>query len=86
MAEAVLEAPVEEAVADAPAVAGEQAGAVADATPETEAAAAPLIPEEADPDAPVVVAPSITIKQIMDDGHGGAHGGAWGGVCTGRPS
>jgi chemotaxis protein MotB len=25
----------------------------------------------------VVVAPSITIKKIMDDGHGGAHGGAW---------
>jgi len=23
------------------------------------------------------VAPSITIKKIMDDGHGGAHGGAW---------
>jgi chemotaxis protein MotB len=79
MAEAVLEAPVEEAVANAPAVAGAQAGAVADATPEAEveAEAAPLIPEEADPDAPVVVAPSITIKKIMDDGHGGAHGGAW---------
>jgi len=78
MAEAVLEAPTEEAVAaTAPAEAGAAAGAVAEGTPETEAEAAPLIPEEADPDAPVVVAPSITIKKIMDDGHGGAHGGAW---------
>jgi chemotaxis protein MotB len=70
MAEAVLEAPTDEAkalVAEAP---------VADAA-EAEADAAPLIPEEAAVDAPVVVAPSITIKKIMDDGHGGAHGGAW---------
>ena len=70
MAEAVLEAPTEEAkvlVAEAP---------VGDAA-EAEAEAAPLIPEEAAVDAPVVVAPSITIKKIMDDGHGGAHGGAW---------
>ena len=70
MAEAVLEAPTEEAkvlVAEAPA--GDAA--------EVEAEAAPLIPEEAAVDAPVVVAPSITIKKIMDDGHGGAHGGAW---------
>ena len=67
MAEAVLEAPTEEAVAaDVPAEAGAEAGAVAEGTPETEAEAAPLIPEEADPDAPVVVAPSITIKKIMD--------------------
>ncbi|MEI7977125.1 MAG: flagellar motor protein MotB, partial [Betaproteobacteria bacterium] len=74
MAEAVLEAPTEEVVADA---ATAEAGVedAAEATPEAEAA--PLIPEEADPDAPVVVAPSITIKKIMDDGHGGAHGGAW---------
>ena len=72
MAEAVLEAPTEEVVADAaPAEAG------GDAAAEAAAEAAPLIPEEADADAPVVVAPSITIKKIMDDGHGGAHGGAW---------
>ena len=71
MAEAVLEAPTDEAkalVAAAP---------VADGVAEAEADAAPLIPEEAAVDAPVVVAPSITIKKIMDDGHGGAHGGAW---------
>jgi len=77
-----LEAPTEEAVAAvAPVEAGAEAGAVVEGAPEAEAAAegeaAPLIPEEADPDAPVVVAPSITIKKIMDDGHGGAHGGAW---------
>ena len=71
MAEAVLEAPTDEAktlVTEAP---------VADGAAEAEADAAPLIPEEAAVDAPVVVAPSITIKKIMDDGHGGAHGGAW---------
>jgi len=71
MAEAVLEAQAEEAkalVAEAP---------VADAAAEDAAEVAPLIPEEAAVDAPVVVAPSITIKKIMDDGHGGAHGGAW---------
>ena len=71
MAEAVLEAQAEEAkalVAEAP---------VSDAAAEDAAEAAPLIPEEAAVDAPVVVAPSITIKKIMDDGHGGAHGGAW---------
>ncbi len=75
MAEAVLEAPTEEAtvaLAEAPVEAGADA---VEAVPEAEAA--PLIPEEADPDAPVVVAPTITIKKIMDDGHGGAHGGAW---------
>ena len=72
MAEAVLEAPTEEVVADAA-----PAEAAVDATPEAAAEVAPLIPEEADVDAPVVVAPSITIKKIMDDGHGGAHGGAW---------
>ncbi len=71
MAEAVLEAPTDEAKAlDAEAPA-------ADGAVEAEADAAPLIPEEAAVDAPVVVAPSITIKKIMDDGHGGAHGGAW---------
>jgi chemotaxis protein MotB len=71
MAEAVLEAPTDEANAlDAEAP-------VADGAAEAEADAAPLIPEEAAVDAPVVVAPSITIKKIMDDGHGGAHGGAW---------
>jgi len=71
MAEAVLEAPTDEAKAlDAEAP-------VADGAAEAEADAAPLIPEEAAVDAPVVVAPSITIKKIIDDGHGGAHGGAW---------
>ena len=68
MAEAVLEAQAEEAkalVAEAP-VSDDDAAEVV-----------PLIPEEAAVDAPVVVAPSITIKKIMDDGHGGAHGGAW---------
>ena len=57
MAEAVLEAPTDEAqalVAEAPVV-EDAAEAAADA--------APLIPEEADVDAPVVVAPSITIKK-----------------------
>ena len=76
MAEAVLEAPTEEAVAEA-APAEALVDAAAEAAPEAAAEAAPLIPEEADPDAPVVVAPTITIKKIMDDGHGGAHGGAW---------
>ena len=72
MAEAVLEAPTEEVVADAA-----PSEAVVVVAPEAAAEVAPLIPEEADEDAPVVVAPSITIKKIMDDGHGGAHGGAW---------
>ena len=71
MAEAVLEAPTDEAKAL------EAEAPVADGAEEAEADAAPLIPEEAAVDAPVVVAPSITIKKIMDDGHGGAHGGAW---------
>ena len=74
MAEAVLEAPKEEAqalAAEAP------ADTPAEAQAEAEGEVAPLIPEEAAVDAPVVVAPSITIKKIMDDGHGGAHGGAW---------
>ncbi|MEY3427334.1 MAG: Motility protein [Pseudomonadota bacterium] len=74
MAEAVLEEPKEEAqalAAEAP------ADTPAEAQAEAEGEVAPLIPEEADTDAPVVVAPSITIKKIMDDGHGGAHGGAW---------
>ena len=77
MAEAVLDKP-EDAVA---VVESAQADAAVDAGAEVAAEAAteaePLIPEEADPDAPVVVAPTITIKKIMDDGHGGAHGGAW---------
>ena len=72
MAEAVLEAPTEEVAADAA-----PSEAVVVVAPEAAAEVAPLIPEEADEDAPVVVAPSITIKKIMDDGHGGAHGGAW---------
>ncbi len=74
MAEAVLEEPKEEAqalAAEAP------ADTPAEAQAEAEGEVAPLIPEEAEVDAPVVVAPSITIKKIMDDGHGGAHGGAW---------
>jgi chemotaxis protein MotB len=74
MAEAVLEAPEKEAqalAAEAP------ADTPAEAQAEAEGEVAPLIPEEAAVDAPVVVAPSITIKKIMDDGHGGAHGGAW---------
>ena len=74
MAEAVLEAPKEETqalAAEAP------ADTPAEAQAEAEGEVAPLIPEEAEVDAPVVVAPSITIKKIMDDGHGGAHGGAW---------
>ena len=64
MAEAVLEAQTDAEAANA-------------ASAEAAAEAAPPIPAEADPDAPVVVAPSITIKKIIDDGHGGAHGGAW---------
>ena len=72
MAEAVLEAPRAEVVADAA-----PSEAVVVVAPVAAAEVAPLIPEEADEDAPVVVAPSITIKKIMDDGHGGAHGGAW---------
>jgi chemotaxis protein MotB len=67
MAEAVAEAPNQVAVPDA---------AGAEASPAQEQAA-PLIPDEAAPDAPTVVAPTIVIKKVMDDGHGGAHGGAW---------
>ena len=77
MAEAVLDKP-EDAVAEAvPAQADAAVEAGAEVAAEAAAEAEPLIPEEADPDAPVVVAPTITIKKIMDDGHGGAHGGAW---------
>ena len=77
MAEAVLDKP-EDAVAVAePAQADAAAEAGAEVAAEAATEAEPLIPEEADPDAPVVVAPTITIKKIMDDGHGGAHGGAW---------
>ncbi len=67
MAEAVAEAPNEVAVPEATG---------AEASPAQEQAA-PLIPDEAAPDAPTVVAPTIVIKKVMDDGHGGAHGGAW---------
>jgi chemotaxis protein MotB len=67
MAEAVAEAPNEVAVPEAPG---------AEASPAQEQVA-PLIPDEAAPDAPTVVAPTIVIKKVMDDGHGGAHGGAW---------
>jgi chemotaxis protein MotB len=67
MAEAVAEAPNEVAVPEAPG---------AEASPAQEQAA-PLIPDVAAPDAPTVVAPTIVIKKVMDDGHGGAHGGAW---------
>ncbi len=67
MAEAVAEAPNQVAVPDAPG---------AEAVP-AQAEAAPLIPDEAAPDAPTVVAPTIVIKKVIDDGHGGAHGGAW---------
>ena len=67
MAEAVAEAPNQVAVPEAPS---------AEAVP-AQAEAAPLIPDEAAPDAPTVVAPTIVIKKVMDDGHGGAHGGAW---------
>ncbi len=74
MAEAVLEAPKEE---DQALAAEAPAEATTDAQAEGEGEVAPLIPEEAEVDAPVVVAPSITIKKIIDDGHGGAHGGAW---------
>jgi chemotaxis protein MotB len=54
--------------------------AAAQAAAETSADAGeakPLIPEEAAPDAPVTVAPTIVIKKVVGDGHGGAHGGAW---------
>jgi chemotaxis protein MotB len=52
-----------------------EGGAAPETVPEPEAA--PLIPDQADPDAPTVVAPTIVIKKMADDGHGGAHGGAW---------
>jgi chemotaxis protein MotB len=67
MAEAVAEAPNQVAVPEAPG---------AEDVP-AQAEAAPLIPDEAAPDAPTVVAPTIVIKKVIDDGHGGAHGGAW---------
>jgi chemotaxis protein MotB len=67
MAEAVAEAPNEVAVPEATG---------AEVSPAQEQAA-PLIPDVAAPDAPTVVAPTIVIKKVMDDGHGGAHGGAW---------
>ena len=67
MAEAVAEAPNQVAVPEAPG---------AEAVP-AQAEAPQLIPDEAAPDAPTVVAPTIVIKKVIDDGHGGAHGGAW---------
>jgi chemotaxis protein MotB len=76
MAEAAaeLEAPIQDAQEEArAAIAAAQAAAETTA----EAEAAPIIPEEAAPDAPVTVAPTIVIKKVMGDGHGGAHGGAW---------
>ena len=76
MAEAVAEAKPEiQAEAD-PLVEGAPATETA-AEGEAAAEAVQLIPDEAAPDAPTVVAPTITIKKIIDDGHGGAHGGAW---------
>jgi chemotaxis protein MotB len=72
-----------EAVADVTTDAQDEARAAiaaAQAAAETSAEAPqakPLIPEEAAPDAPVTVAPTIIIKKVMGDGHGGAHGGAW---------
>ena len=54
-----------------------EVSADADGPADAAAEAAPLIPDQADPDAPTVVAPTIVIKKVMDDGHGGAHGGAW---------
>jgi chemotaxis protein MotB len=54
-----------------------EVSAEAEAPAEAAAEAAPLIPDQADPDAPTVVAPTIMIKKVIDDGHGGAHGGAW---------
>ena len=76
MAEAVAEAKPEIQAEAAPLVEGV---AATDTPAEGEAAAevVQLIPDEAAPDAPTVVAPTITIKKIIDDGHGGAHGGAW---------
>ena len=76
MAEAVAEAKPEIQAEAAPLVEGV---AETDTPAEGEAAAevVQLIPDEAAPDAPTVVAPTITIKKIIDDGHGGAHGGAW---------
>ena len=77
MAEAVLDKPEDAVAVVEPAQADAAVEAGAEVAAEAATEAEPLIPEEADPDAPVVVAPTITIKKIMDDGHGGAHGGAW---------
>jgi chemotaxis protein MotB len=68
MAEAVAEAKPENQV---------DAASQTEAAAEAVAEVAPLIPDEAAPDAPTVVAPTIVIKKVIDDGHGGAHGGAW---------
>ena len=77
--DAVAEAPPPVVVPKAPPAPAPVAEALAPAGPEAtaEAEAAPLIPDVAAEDAPTVVAPTIVIKKIMDDGHGGAHGGAW---------
>ena len=76
MAEAVAEAKPEIQAEAAPLVEG--APSTDTATPgDVEAEAVKLIPDEAAPDAPTVVAPTIVIKKVIDDGHGGAHGGAW---------
>ena len=76
MAEAVAEAKPEIQAEAVPLVEGAPATETA-AEGEAAAEAVQLIPDEAAPDAPTVVAPTITIKKIIDDGHGGAHGGAW---------
>ena len=68
MAEAVAEVKPENQV---------HAASQTEVAAEAVAEVAPLIPDEAAPDAPTVVAPTIVIKKVVDDGHGGAHGGAW---------
>jgi len=76
MAEAVAEAKPEIQSEAAPLVEGAPLAETA-TEGDAEAEAVKLIPDEAAPDAPTVVAPTIVIKKIIDDGHGGAHGGAW---------
>ena len=76
MAEAVAEAKPEIQAEAVPLVEGAPATETA-SEGEAAAEAVQIIPDEAAPDAPTVVAPTITIKKIIDDGHGGAHGGAW---------
>ena len=76
MAEAVAEAKSEFQAEEAAPVRG---APVVDIATEVEESTpvAPLFPDEAAPDAPTVVAPTVIIKKVIDDGHGGAHGGAW---------